>query len=43
MTKQEVFEKAVRGIAGQNWEKSVNDEGDCVYRSQNDLTWPEGV
>lgn len=35
MTIQEMFDKAVRGLAGQDWRKSVNEDKNCVYHSPN--------
>ncbi len=31
MTRQEMFDKAVRGLRSQNWERSVDKDGYCVY------------
>jgi hypothetical protein len=31
MTKQEMFDKAWRGLSSQNWERCVNEYGKCVY------------
>lgn len=35
MTIQEMFDKAVRGLAGQGWRRSADECGECVYHSPN--------
>ncbi len=32
MTKQEMFDKAVEGLASQNWVRCSDPKGGCVYR-----------
>lgn len=33
MTNQEAFDKALQGIRGQNYVRSVDEDGSCAYRS----------
>ena len=35
MTIQEMFDKAVRGLAGQGWRRSAAEYGGCMYHSPN--------
>lgn len=32
LTKQEMFDRAVRGLASQGWERAVDEEGRCQYQ-----------
>lgn len=36
ITRQEAFDRVVRGLAAQGWERSVSERGTCLYRG------PEG-
>lgn len=35
MTKQEIFNKVVAGLAAQGFERSVMDDGSCAYRGND--------
>lgn len=37
LTTQEIYERAVRGLDGQGWKKSVDEVGSCMYRGINGL------
>lgn len=37
MTPQEIFNKAVAGLASQKFQRSVSDNGRCLYRGPNGL------
>lgn len=42
MTKQEIFNTVVRGLAKQNWEQSIDHTGECQYRGPNNLRCAAG-
>jgi hypothetical protein len=34
VTEQEMFDRAVRGLAAQNWRRCVDDNNNCVYLNE---------